>query len=481
MKFERFNMEDTISAVATAWGEGGIGIVRISGPEAKDVLERIFMPIKKNRKKGEGLLPDSVGETIGSPIENRRMTYGKIIDPKDGTVVDEVLAVYMKAPYTYTMEDVVEINCHGSIVSLRKTLALTLEHGARIAEPGEFTKRAFLNGRIDLSQAEAVIDLIRAKTDRGFDVAMDQMEGSLSREIKAIRAKLMDVLVNITVNLDYPDEDIEEITYDKLDRDLRDIDNDIDRLLNTAKTGRLLREGLAVAIIGKPNVGKSSLMNRFLRESRAIVTDIPGTTRDVIEESMSLRGIPVKLIDTAGIRETDDIIEKIGIEKSMDAFNRADLVIFVLDGSRELSEEDKEIAEHIEGKKTLVLVNKADLTQVVTEEEIKALNPDSHVIFTSMENGEGLDLVEEHIYNMVYGGQVKQENGLIVTNVRHSDLMKKAKEEIEAALFMCGGGEALDFLEVNVRQCFEYLGEIIGEAISDTIIDEVFARFCLGK
>ncbi|MBR5001740.1 MAG: tRNA uridine-5-carboxymethylaminomethyl(34) synthesis GTPase MnmE, partial [Firmicutes bacterium] len=356
-------MEDTISAVATAWGEGGIGIVRISGPEAKDVLERIFMPIKKNRKKGEGILPDSVGETIGSPIENRRMTYGKIIDPKDGTVVDEVLAVYMKAPYTYTTEDVVEINCHGSIVSLRKTLALTLEYGARIAEPGEFTKRAFLNGRIDLSQAEAVIDLIRAKTDRGFDVAMDQMEGSLSREIKAIRAKLMDVLVNITVNLDYPDEDIEEITYDQLDRDLRDIDNDIDRLLNTAKTGRLLREGLAVAIIGKPNVGKSSLMNRFLRESRAIVTDIPGTTRDVIEESMSLRGIPVKLIDTAGIRETDDIIEKIGIEKSMNAFNRADLVIFVLDGSRELSEEDKEIAEHIEGKKTLVLVNKADLTQ----------------------------------------------------------------------------------------------------------------------
>jgi len=456
-------MEDTISAVATAWGEGGIGIVRISGPQAKNVLERIFVPMRQR------------------PIENRKMTYGKIIDPESGDVVDEVLAVYMKAPHTYTMEDVAEINCHGSIVSLRKTLALTLRNGARMAEPGEFTKRAFLNGRIDLSQAEAVIDLIRAKTDRSFDVAMDQMEGSLSREIRAIRAKLMDMLVNITVNLDYPDEDIEEITYDRLECDLKEIDGEIDRLLHTARTGRLLREGLSVAIIGKPNVGKSSLMNRFLRESRAIVTDIPGTTRDVIEESLSLRGIPVKLIDTAGIRSTDDVIEKIGIEKSREAFSRADLVIFVLDGSRELSEEDREIASYLKGKKTLVLVNKADLTQVITEEQIGQWIPEGSVIFTSMESGEGMDQVEDYIYRMVFEGQVTREDSLIVTNIRHADLMKQAKEEIQMALSMCQGGEALDFLEVNVRQCFEYLGEIIGEAVSDTIIDEVFARFCLGK
>lgn len=456
-------MEDTISAVATAWGEGGIGIVRISGPKAKDVLEHIFVPMRQR------------------PIENRKMTYGKIIDPQDGSVVDEVLAVYMKGPHTYTTEDVAEINCHGSIVALRKTLALTLQWGARMAEPGEFTKRAFLNGRIDLSQAEAVIDLIRAKTDRSFDVAMGQMEGSISREIKEIRAKLMDVLVNITVNLDYPDEDIEEITYGTLESQLQEIEDDVDKLLSTARTGRLLREGLSVAIIGKPNVGKSSLMNRFLRESRAIVTDIPGTTRDIIEESMSLRGIPVKLIDTAGIRSTEDIIEKIGIEKSREALNQADLVIFVLDGSREISREDREIADGVRNKKTLILINKADLTQIVTESQIKQWMPESRVILTSMESGEGVKEVEDLIYDMVFEGQVTQENRLLITNVRHADLMKQAKEEIQMALSMCRRGEALDFLEVNVRQCFEALGEIIGETVSDTIIEEVFARFCLGK
>lgn len=456
-------MEDTISAVATAWGEGGIGIVRISGPKAKDVLEHIFVPMRQR------------------PIENRKMTYGKIIDPQDGSVVDEVLAVYMKGPHTYTTEDVAEINCHGSIVALRKTLALTLQWGARMAEPGEFTKRAFLNGRIDLSQAEAVIDLIRAKTDRSFDVAMGQMEGSISREIKEIRAKLMDVLVNITVNLDYPDEDIEEITYGTLESQLQEIEDDVDKLLSTARTGRLLREGLSVAIIGKPNVGKSSLMNRFLRESRAIVTDIPGTTRDIIEESMSLRGIPVKLIDTAGIRSTEDIIEKIGIEKSREALNQADLVIFVLDGSREISREDREIADGVRNKKTLILINKADLTQIVTESQIKQWMPESRVILTSMESGEGVKEVEDLIYDMVFEGQVTQENRLLITNVRHADLMKQAKEEIQMALSMCRRGEALDFLEVNVRQCFEVLGEIIGETVSDTIIEEVFARFCLGK
>lgn len=456
-------MEDTISAVATAWGEGGIGIVRISGSKAKNVLERIFVPMRQR------------------PIENRKMTYGKIIDPQDGSVVDEVLAVYMKGPHTYTTEDVAEINCHGSIVALRKTLALTLQWGARMAEPGEFTKRAFLNGRIDLSQAEAVIDLIRAKTDRSFDVAMGQMEGSISREIKEIRAKLMDVLVNITVNLDYPDEDIEEITYGTLESQLQAIEDDVDKLLSTARTGRLLREGLSVAIIGKPNVGKSSLMNRFLRESRAIVTDIPGTTRDIIEESMSLRGIPVKLIDTAGIRSTEDIIEKIGIEKSREALNQADLVIFVLDGSREISREDREIADGVRNKKTLILINKADLTQIVTESQIKQWMPESRVILTSMESGEGVKEVEDLIYDMVFEGQVTQENRLLITNVRHADLMKQAKEEIQMALSMCRRGEALDFLEVNVRQCFEALGEIIGETVSDTIIEEVFARFCLGK
>lgn len=456
-------MEDTIAAVATAWGEGGIGIVRISGPEAQKVLERVFVPFRQK------------------PIEHRKMTYGKIIDSQSGEVVDEVLSVFMKGPHTYTMEDVAEINCHGSIVSLKRTLALVLRNGARMAEPGEFTKRAFLNGRIDLSQAEAVIDLIRAKTERSFDVAMGQMEGSLSKEIRDIRSDLMDVLVNITVNLDYPDEDIEEITYDRLESDLKNIEEKISRLLKTARTGRMLKEGLSVAIIGKPNVGKSSLLNRFLRESRAIVTDIPGTTRDVIEESLSLRGIPVRLIDTAGIRTTDDVIEKIGIEKSREAFLRADLVIFVVDGSRSLSEEDKDIASYLRDKKTLILVNKSDLNQVISKESLRQWLPQGHVIFTSMESGAGMEEVEDYIHQLVFEGQVTSENALIVTNIRHADLMKQAKEEIKTALFMCQRGEALDFLEVNVRQCFENLGEIIGEAVSDTIIEEVFSRFCLGK
>lgn len=479
-------MEDTISAVATAWGEGGIGIVRLSGPRAGEILERIFVPLQHHRSSSEAtledcFLPESVGESSGNPIVNRRMTYGKIVDPQDGSLVDEVLAVYMKAPYTYTMEDVVEIDCHGSSVSLRKVLALTLRMGARLAEPGEFTKRAFLNGRLDLSQAEAVIDLIRAKTDKSYDVAMNQMEGSLSQRIRSIRNDLMDLLVNIAVNLDYPDEDIEEMTYDKLEEDLENVSSGMEELLQTSQTGRMLRDGLAVAIIGKPNVGKSSLMNEFLKESRAIVTDIPGTTRDVIEESLSLRGIPVRLIDTAGIRETRDVIEKIGIEKSREALQKADLVIFMLDGTQELGPEDSEIATCLEGKKTLILINKTDLDCVLSEEQVQKMIPGSSVIFTSMESGEGMEEVEEHICAMVYGGQVKQENSLILTNVRHCDLLEKAEAELKAALEMCRGREALDFIEVNVRQCFEYLGEVIGEAVSDTIIDEVFSRFCLGK
>jgi tRNA modification GTPase len=306
-------MEDTIAAIATPLGEGGIGVIRISGESAGKVMGEVFVP-------------------AGSKMPaDRRMTYGHIVDPETGKVIDEVLCVFMKAPATYTAEDVVEINCHGGMVPLRKTLELVLAHGARMAEKGEFTKRAFLNGRMDLSQAEAVIDVIRARTDTTFDVAMDQLEGVLSRQIKAIRKKLLDTLVQLTVNIDYPDEDIEEMTFEKLDESLKDINEDIGRLLASASTGRIINEGLRVAIIGKPNVGKSSLMNCLLRESRAIVTEIPGTTRDTIEEFLSIRGIPVILTDTAGIRETDDKIESIGIEKSKESFNQADLIIFMLD------------------------------------------------------------------------------------------------------------------------------------------------------
>ena len=457
-------MEDTIAAVATAYGEGGIGIIRISGEKSIDILKEVFSPASSSDE-----------------IVSRRMTYGKVVDKDNDQIIDEVLAVYMKGPKTYTAEDVVEINCHGSMVSLRKTLALVLRKGARLAEPGEFTKRAFLNGRLDLSQAEAVIDVIKAKTDKSFDVALSQLEGSLSSKISLIRAKLLDLLVDITVNIDYPDEDIEEMTYDKLEKNISAIGEMIEKLLSTASSGRMIREGIRVAIVGKPNVGKSSLMNGLLRETRAIVTEIPGTTRDTIEEVISIRNIPVYLVDTAGIRETDDMVEKMGIEKSKEAFNNSDFIIFILDGSKPLSDEDKEIAEYLGKRKALVLINKSDLTQAFTVDDVKKLIPDAHVIETSLIMGEGIENIEEFIENMVYGGEISQQESLMVNNVRHIELLKKVRDSLKDAFSMAEMKEALDFIEIDVKNAYEYLGEIIGETVSDDIIDEVFARFCLGK
>lgn len=459
-------MEDTIAAIATAYGEGGIGIIRISGENSLDILKEVFEPAANKQD---------------NKIENRRMTYGHIIDRDSEEIIDEVLIVYMKAPKTYTAEDVVEINCHGSMISLRKTLALVLRKGARLAEPGEFTKRAFLNGRLDLSQAEAVIDVIKAKTDKSFDVALSQLEGTLSSKISEIRKKLLDLLVDITVNIDYPDEDIEQLTYDNLEKNISLIGEMIEKLLSTASTGRMIREGIRVAIVGKPNVGKSSLMNGLLRETRAIVTEIPGTTRDTIEEAISIRNIPVYLVDTAGIRKTDDVVEKLGIEKSKQAFNDADFIIFILDGSQPLSDEDKEIAEYLEGRKSLVLINKNDLTQSFNSDDVKELIPDAHVIETSLIMGEGITEIEDFIESMVYGGEVAQGESLMVNNVRHIELLKKGRDSLNDALNMAKMREALDFVEVDVKNAYEYLGEIIGETVSDDIINEVFARFCLGK
>ena len=457
-------MEDTIAAVATAYGEGGIGIIRISGENSLSILKEVFDPAADNKE-----------------ITSRRMTYGKIIDKDADQIIDEVLAVYMKGPKTYTAEDVVEINCHGSMVSLRKTLALVLRKGARLAEPGEFTKRAFLNGRLDLSQAEAVIDVIKAKTDKSFDVALSQLDGTLSTKISEIRARLLDLLVDITVNIDYPDEDIEYITYEKLEKNISSIGEMIEKLLSTASTGRMIREGIRVAIVGKPNVGKSSLMNGLLKETRAIVTEVPGTTRDTIEEAISIRNIPVYLVDTAGIRETDDMVEKIGIEKSKEAFNNSDFVIFILDGSVPLSQEDREIAEYLKTRKSLVLINKSDLTQAFTHDEVKEMIPDAKIIETSFIMGEGINEIEEFIEEMVYGGEIVQSESLMVNNVRHIELLNKGRDSLRDALNMAQMKEALDFIEIDVKNAYEFLGEIIGETVSDDIIDEVFARFCLGK
>ena len=457
-------MEDTIAAVATAYGEGGIGIIRISGEKALDILSDIF---------------EFGGET--NEIKSRRMTYGRIIDKENNCIIDEVLAVYMKGPKTYTAEDVVEINCHGSVVSLRKTLELVLRKGARMAEPGEFTKRAFLNGRLDLSQAEAVIDVVKAKTDRSFDVAISQLEGGLSLKISEIRQKLLDLLVDITVNIDYPDEDIEEITYENIEQNILLIANMIEKLLSTASTGRMIREGIRIAIVGKPNVGKSSLMNGLLKESRAIVTEVPGTTRDTIEEALSIRNIPVYLVDTAGIRDTSDKVEKIGIEKSKEAFNNADFVIFIIDGSRALSIEDKQIADHLEGKKSLVLINKCDLARAVKISDVRNLAPDADIIETSLADGSGVEKIEEFIENMVYGGEISQSQSMMVNNVRHIDLLAGSRDSLNDALDMTLARQALEFIEVDVRSAYESLGEITGETVSDDIINEVFARFCLGK
>ena len=455
--------DDTIAAVATAMGEGGIGIVRISGENALSILEKVFCSVK-NR-----------------PTENRKLTYGFVTDNFTGEKIDEVMAVYMKAPHSYTAEDVVEIQCHGSIVSLRKILALVLKNGARLAEPGEFTKRAFLNGRLDLSQAEAVIDLVRAKSDKTFDVALSQLEGSFSKKIKEIRSDLVDILVNITVNIDYPDEDIEVITYENPISGLGNVKAKVDSLLATADTGRILREGLNIAIIGKPNVGKSSLMNALLRETRAIVTEIPGTTRDTIEEALTIRNIPVKLTDTAGIRHTDDVIEKIGIEKSKESFNKADLVIFMVDNSRPLDDEDREIIEYIGDRKVLAVINKTDLENRLDISEIKRKLPNGIFIETSMAREDGISRIEDEIENLVYGGKVKQNDSMMVTNVRHKALLEEASSALRDAASMAGAGEALEFLEIDVNRAYEALGEIIGEAVNEDIINEVFARFCLGK
>lgn len=455
-------MGETIAAISTAFGEGGIGIIRISGTESERILKEIFVPV--------------------SVMKDRRLTYGKVMDPENGSVIDEVLAVFMKEPHTYTGEAVAEIDCHGSVVSLRRILSLCYAHGARPAERGEFTKRAFLNGRIDLSQAEAVIDVIRAKTDRTYDVAMDHLQGGLSGQIRQIRRQLMDLLVQMTVNIDYPDEDIEEIVYEDLQAGLKQIEVKMQELLDSADTGRMIHDGLRISIIGRPNVGKSSLMNALLKESRAIVTEIPGTTRDIIEEMLSIRSIPVILTDTAGIREdTDDRIEQIGIEKSRQSVQQADLVLFLLDGSLPLEQEDITLLRTLQGHRVLVLLNKSDLGSRITEQQVHSVIADASVIATSMSTGQGLSELEDHIEQMVYHGTVKQENSLLVTSARHEHLIRRSQSAVRDAMTLTGRNEPLEIIEIDLHQAYEWMGEIIGESVTDDVLNEVFSRFCLGK
>jgi len=457
-------MYDTIAAIATARGEGAIGIVRISGEKSLDVLDKICT--FKNGKSTKEL-------------ESRKLYYGHIMD--GDKLIDEVLVSFMKGPNTYTCEDVVEINCHGGVVPLTRILKLVLRHGARMAEPGEFTQRAFLNGRLDLAQAESVMDLISAKTPKGFDIAIEQLGGSLSKKVDSIRQNILTVMSKIEVNIDYPDEDIEEVTYVEIKDHFEIVKEDILKLLNSSESGRIIREGLNTVIIGKPNVGKSSLMNALLREARAIVTDVPGTTRDVIEEYINIKGIPVKIIDTAGIRETEDIVEKIGVEKSKELFNKADLVIIVLNSAEKLTDEDRRILDVIHDKKVIIIVNKIDLPQEIDETELYDLLPHIKVIKTSITNETGLDELENSISEMVYGGQINQKDEAIVTNVRHIASLENAYNAIEEAIKAVNDKLPLDFLEVDVKNTYEYLGEIIGETIEDDLVKKIFSNFCLGK
>ena len=467
----------TIAAISTAYGESGIGIVRMSGPDAKEIASRIFVPYKgSNASQNQKQSPAEAFAFVP-----RQLHYGHIVDPKTGETVDEVLCVFMKAPHTYTGEDLAEIQCHGSTASMRRILSICLENGAEMAERGEFTKLAFLNGRIDLAQAEAVIDVIKAKTDRGLETAVSQMQGKLSEKVKAVRQQLLDLLVLLTVNMDYPDEDIEVATYGKIEESLESIRSGISALLENADEGKILREGLSVAIVGKPNVGKSSLMNLFLGEHRSIVTDIPGTTRDTIEEQISLRGIPLRLTDTAGIRETSDVVEAIGVDRSKDAFNKADLVLLLLDSSRPLSEDDISLMKAAEGKPCIAVLNKTDLAPKVSESDIEEYLKTAQIISTSLLNDEGTEQLKDAMEALITGGKVRRKEDILVSNTRHIQLLKNALGEIDEALSMTRAGEAMDFLEVNANAAFQYLGEITGDTASGEIIDEVFARFCLGK
>ncbi|MCR1955052.1 tRNA uridine-5-carboxymethylaminomethyl(34) synthesis GTPase MnmE [Clostridioides mangenotii] len=457
-------IDDTIVAIATAPGEGGIGILRISGEKSLVIAESIFKSVS--------------GKKIGE-YNNRTLIYGNIVD--DGKIIDEVLLAYMKGPKSYTAEDVIEINCHGGFISVKKILELILSKDVRLAEPGEFTKRAFLNGRIDLSQAEAVIDVINAKTSKSHEVAQEQLEGTLSIKIRSLRDKVTELLAHVTVAIDYPEEDIEFITYNTLKEKTEELEKEIKKLYDSSESGKIFREGLKTVIVGKPNVGKSSLLNLILGEKRAIVTDIPGTTRDVIEEFVNIRGIPIKIVDTAGIRETEDVVEKIGVEKSRESLINADLVIMVLDYSEKLTDEDLEILESIDKNKTIVLLNKTDLKKQIEEEKISNYVENNSIIEISALKQEGIEKLENKIENLVYKGDVKNSSEIVISNTRHRDALAKAHKSVMDALDAIYQKMPLDFIEVDLKNIWDYLGYINGDTVTEDLLDNIFNNFCIGK
>lgn len=453
---------ETIAAISTATGNGGIGIIRMSGKESFNILEKIFRPIKKTEN-----------------ISGYTIKYGHIMDGDN--IVDEVLVSYFKAPKSYTTENMCEINSHGGFIVERRILELCLKNGAELAEPGEFTKRAFLNGRIDLVQAESIIDLINSKSEKEAKASISQLEGNLSKNINSIKSELLDLMADVEASIDYPEYDIEEVTNKKILQSLDKVESHLKKLNETFKNGKILREGIKTAIIGKPNTGKSSLLNTILNEERAIVSETKGTTRDTIEEYVTIEGITLKLIDTAGIRETNDEIEKIGVEKSKKLINEAELVIAIFDGTKDLSEEDYEILNLIESKNAIILLNKMDISDSELDKDNLIKNMGKDVIKISAKNGDNIDVLYKTIANMYQLNDIELDEGEIVTNIRHKNQIDESLRSIEKTKETVYNNMPVDIIEIYLKQILSDLGKITGDDISEDIINEIFSKFCLGK
>lgn len=455
---------DTITAISTPIGEGAIAIVRLSGEDAIPIANAIY--------HGKDL----------EQVDSHTIHYGKIIDPVTDEVAEEVMVSVMKGPKTFTRENIVEINCHGGLVAVNRVLEIILSKGARMAEPGEFTKRAFLNGRIDLSQAEAVMDLIRAKTDKAMTVALKQMDGRLSKLIRTYRQELLETVAHVEVNIDYPEyDDVEEMSHDLMREQTKKVHGEIEELLEVAKQGKIMREGLATAIIGRPNVGKSSLLNTLVQENKAIVTEVPGTTRDVIEEYVNVRGVPLRLVDTAGIRETEDIVEKIGVERSRQVLQEADLILLVLNNNDPLAADDLALFEAIKDFEYIVIINKTDLPEKLNLGQVRELAGNHPVVSTSLINEDGVDKLETAIAETFFEGDIDMGDMTYVSNVRHIQLLNQAKTALEDAMEGLELNMPLDIVQIDVTRTWEILGEIIGDTASDGLINQLFSQFCLGK